>query len=44
MLCDILPCLILREEYRLRVFNNVVLRKILWPKADEVTEDWGRLW
>jgi hypothetical protein len=28
----------LREEYRLRVFENNVLRKIFGPKRDEVTE------
>jgi hypothetical protein len=28
------------EEHRLRVFNNLVLRKILRPKTDEVAEDW----
>jgi hypothetical protein len=29
--------LALREEYRLRVFENRVLRKIFGPKRDEVT-------
>jgi hypothetical protein len=29
--------LILREEHRLRVFENRVLRKIFGPKRDEVT-------
>jgi hypothetical protein len=29
--------LTLREEYRLRVFENRVLRKIFGPKRDEVT-------
>jgi hypothetical protein len=29
--------LILREELRLRVFGNRVLRRILEPKRDEVT-------
>jgi hypothetical protein len=29
--------LTLREEYRLRVFKNMVLRKIFGPKRDEVT-------
>jgi hypothetical protein len=33
----------LREEYRLRVFENRVLRKIFGPKRDEVTGDWKRL-
>jgi len=27
----------LREEHRLRVFKNRVLRKIVWPEMDEVT-------
>jgi len=30
----------LTEEHRLRVFGNSVLKKILGPKRDEVTEDW----
>jgi hypothetical protein len=29
--------LTLREEHRLRVFENRVLRRILGPKRDEVT-------
>jgi hypothetical protein len=29
--------LILREEHRLRVFENRVLRRIFGPKRDEVT-------
>jgi hypothetical protein len=33
----------LREEQRLRVFENRVLRRIFGPKRDEVTEDWRRL-
>jgi hypothetical protein len=33
----------LREEYRLRVFENGVLRKALEPKRDEVTGEWKRL-
>jgi hypothetical protein len=28
----------LREEHRLRVFENRVLRRIFGPKRDEVTE------
>jgi len=32
----------LREEHRLRVFENRVLRKILGPKRDEVTREWSR--
>jgi hypothetical protein len=30
--------LTLREEYRLRVFENRVLRRIFGPKRDEVME------
>jgi hypothetical protein len=38
------PCsLTLREEYRLRVFENGVLRRIFGPKTDEVTGDWRKL-
>jgi hypothetical protein len=33
----------LREECRLRVFENRVLRRIFGPKRDEVTGDWRRL-
>jgi len=29
--------LTLREECRLRMFENRVLRRIFWPKRDEVT-------
>jgi hypothetical protein len=35
--------LILREEGRLRVFENRVLRRIFGPKRDEVTGEWRRL-
>jgi hypothetical protein len=35
--------LILREEYRLRVFKNRVLRRIFGPKRDEVTGCWRKL-
>jgi hypothetical protein len=35
--------LTLREEYRLRVFENMVLRRIFGPKRDEVTGDWRKL-
>ena len=35
--------LTLREECRLRVFENRVLRKIFGPKRDEVTEEWRKL-
>jgi hypothetical protein len=33
----------LREEHRLRVFENRVLRRISEPKRDEVTGDWRKL-
>jgi len=33
----------LREERRLRVFNNEVLRRIFGPKRDEVTRKWRKL-
>jgi hypothetical protein len=33
----------LREERRLRVFENKVLRRISGPRRDEVTGDWRRL-
>jgi hypothetical protein len=32
-----------REERRLRVFENRVLRRIFGPKRDEVTEEWRKL-
>jgi len=35
--------LILREERRLRVFENRVLRGIFGPKRGEVTEEWRKL-
>jgi hypothetical protein len=33
----------LREEHRLRVFENRVLRRIFGPKRDEVTKEWRKL-
>jgi hypothetical protein len=33
----------LREEHRLRVFENRVLRGIFGPKGDEVTGEWRKL-
>jgi hypothetical protein len=33
----LLSSLTLREEYRLRVFENRVLRRIFGPRKDEVT-------
>jgi hypothetical protein len=33
----------LREEHRLRLFENRVLRRIFRPKRDEVTGEWRKL-
>jgi hypothetical protein len=33
----------LRDEHRLRVFENRVLRRIFGPKRDEVTGEWRKL-
>jgi hypothetical protein len=33
----------LREERRLKVFENRVLRRVFGPKRDEVTEEWRKL-
>jgi hypothetical protein len=33
----------LREEHRLRVFENRVLRRIFGPKRNKVTGDWRKL-
>jgi hypothetical protein len=35
--------LTLREEHRLKVFENRVLRRIFGPKRDEVTREWRKL-
>jgi hypothetical protein len=35
--------LTLREEHRLRLFENRVLRRIFGPKRDEGTGDWRKL-
>ena len=35
--------LTLREEHRLRVFENRVLRRIFGPKRDGVTREWRKL-
>ena len=32
-----------REERKLRVFENMVLRRIFGPRSDEVTGEWRRL-
>jgi hypothetical protein len=33
----------LRDELRLRVFEKRVVRRIFWPKNDEVREEWRKL-
>jgi hypothetical protein len=38
-----LVSLTLREEYRLRVFENEVLRRMFGTKREEVAEGWRRL-
>jgi hypothetical protein len=35
--------LTLREEHRLKVFENRELRRIYGPKRDEMTEGWRKL-
>jgi hypothetical protein len=35
--------LTLRDEHRLRVFENRALRRIFGPKRDEVTGEWRKL-
>jgi hypothetical protein len=40
--CDI-RALTLREEHRLRVFENKVLRRIFGPKRDKMTEGCRKL-
>jgi len=35
--------LTLREERRLRMFENRVLRSVFGPKRDEITEEWRKL-
>ena len=32
-----------REERRLRVFENMVLRRVFGPKKDEVTGEWKKI-
>ena len=41
-MCEIWS-LTLREEMKLRVFENMVLRRIFGPRRDEVTGKWRRL-
>jgi len=40
--CEIWP-LTLREERRLRMFENRMLRRIFGPKRDDVTGEWRKL-
>ena len=40
MSCEMLT---LREERRLRMFENRVLRRVFRPKRDEVTGEWRKL-
>jgi len=35
--------LTLSEEHTQRVLKNSVLRKVFWPKRDEVTGKWRRM-
>ena len=35
--------MILRKERKLRVFENMVLRRIFGPRREEVTGEWRRL-
>jgi len=35
--------LTLREEHRLRVFENRVLRRIFGPRRDKVIGEWSKL-
>jgi hypothetical protein len=41
-MCETLS-LILREEHRLRGFENRILRRIFGPKTEEVTRGWRKL-
>ena len=40
--CETLS-LTVREEHRLRVFENRVLRRIFGPKRDKITGEWRKL-
>jgi hypothetical protein len=40
--CETLS-LTFREEHRLRVFENMVLRRIFGPKRDELKGEWRKL-
>jgi len=39
----LLITIILREELMLRVFENIVLRKIFRPKRDEIKGEWEKI-
>jgi len=41
--CETWSLTTLREERRLRVFENRVLRRIFGPKRDEVMREWRKL-
>jgi hypothetical protein len=41
--CNYQACKTLREEGKLRVFGNKVLRGVFGPKRDEVTGEWRKL-
>jgi hypothetical protein len=41
--CSVFPLLTGREEHRLRVFENRVLRRIFGLKRDEVIGGWRKL-
>jgi hypothetical protein len=43
VVCRDIYSLTLREERRLRVFENRVLRRVFGPKWDEVTGEWRKL-
>jgi hypothetical protein len=32
-----------KEEHRLQVYENEVLRETSWPRRDETMEEWKRL-
>jgi hypothetical protein len=34
---------VLREEHKLKAFENTMLRRIFVLKTDKVTGDWGKL-
>jgi hypothetical protein len=38
-----LGLLVLTDEHRLRIFENIVLRRIYGLTRDEVAEDWSKL-